>query len=334
MRLWRRTDLGLRGSEVVTAGAAILFPGQGAQSLGMGLDVAASEPAAQAVFDLAESVLGYDLAALIGGGDRTALDRTDICQPAILVTSLAVLAAAEARGLLDRAHVSFCAGLSLGEYTALTWAGALLPADAMRLVQIRGRAMQAASDESPSGMLSLVGASDESAQALCDAARGSGVLVVANRLAPGQVAIAGSHGALERAGALLKEQGIRKAVPLPVAGAFHSPCMESAAAAVADALAATPIAAPTVPVVMNVIGQPVSDPALIADLLRRQVTSPVLWQASMEHLLEAGVRRFLEPAPGKQLSNMLRRYETETVASTCGDLAELSALEPWPGDNP
>lgn len=311
--------------------AAILFPGQGAQVLGMGLDVAEHEPAARGVFEQAAEVLGSDLRDIIGGDDKAALDRTDVCQPAILVTSLAVMAALEARELLDADAVGACAGLSLGEYTALTWAGALEPADAVRLVRTRGEAMQKASDENPSGMLSLVGATPEAAQAVCDAARGDDVLVAANLLAPGQVAIAGSHAALERAGGILREHKIRKAVPLSVAGAFHSPCMASAASALAEALDATTLRAPRVPVVMNVTGEPTRDPDTIRDLLRRQITSPVLWQASMERLLADGATRFLEPAPGKQLTNMLRRYDAETTVATCGTAEDLADFTRWPG---
>ena len=183
-----------------TADAAILFPGQGAQALGMGLDLAEIEPAARAVFDTARDVLGQDLREILAGDDAAALDRTDICQPAILTTSLAAMAALSARGLIDQDRVAACAGLSLGEYSALTWAGALTLEDALRLVRRRGEAMQRASQEQQSGMLSLVGATIDSATALCDAARGEGVLVVANHLAPSQVAIAGTLDALERAG--------------------------------------------------------------------------------------------------------------------------------------
>lgn len=311
--------------------AAVLFPGQGAQALGMGLDIAEVEPAAAAVFERANDVLGFDLRGIVAGDDKTALDRTDVCQPAILATSLAVTAALEARNLLARDAVASCAGLSLGEYSALTWAGALEFDDALRLVRLRGQAMQRASDERPSGMLSLVGASVEAASALCDAARGDGVLVVANLLAPQQVAIAGTTDALERAQALLKEHGIRKAVPLAVAGAFHSPCMQSAASALADALQSTSISRPSIEVVMNVTGEPTRDPETIRDLLRRQVTSPVRWQASMETLLAAGVGAVFEPAPGKQLSNMLRRYEAVPSSTTCGDATEFSTFTRWPG---
>ena len=311
--------------------SAILFPGQGAQALGMGLDVAAGESAARAVFDEAAEVLGRDLRDVIGGDDAGALDRTDVCQPAILVTSLAILAAAEARGLLDPKGVSAAAGLSLGEYTALTWAGALELSDAVRLVAVRGRAMQQASEERPSGMLSLVGATPEAAAALCDASRGDGVLVVANLLAPGQVAIAGTLDALERAEGALRDHGIRKGVRLSVAGAFHSPCMASAAAALGEALTAAPLKAPRVPVVMNVAAEPTSDPDAIRELLARQIVSPVLWQASMESLLASGATDFLEPGPGRQLTNMLRRYDTATTVTTCNDLGELDALSRWPG---
>jgi [acyl-carrier-protein] S-malonyltransferase len=312
----------------------LLFPGQGAQALGMGLDIAAAEPAAAAVYDMAADVLGTDLRDIIGGEDKAALDRTDVCQPAILVTSLAVMAGLTARGLIDVDKVDACAGLSLGEYSALAWAGALELEDAIRLVRARGLAMQAASDERPSGMLSLVGATPEAAEALCNQARGDGVLVLANLLAPGQIAIAGTSDAIERAQGLCREHSIRKAVPLAVAGAFHSPCMESAAAALADALASTTISAPRIPVVLNVSGEASRDPDTIADLLRRQVTATVRWQASMETLLGMGITRFLEPAPGRQLTNMLRRYETETRSTTCETADDLSAFSRWPGDNP
>jgi [acyl-carrier-protein] S-malonyltransferase len=182
-------------------------------------------------------------------------------------------------------------------------------------------------------MLSLVGADEAVARELCDKARGDGVLVVANLLAPGQVAIAGSKDALDRALALVaaKAVAVRKAVPLTVAGAFHSPCMESAAAALGRALDAAPLRAPRVPVVMNVTGEPCSDPAQIRELLRRQITSPVRWQASMQRLFALGCTRFLEPEPGKQLTNMLKRYEVQVEVATCGSAAELDALAAWPG---
>jgi [acyl-carrier-protein] S-malonyltransferase len=240
------------------------------------------------------------------------------------------MAALEQRGLLRSEAVGAVAGLSLGEYSALAWAGALTPAAALRLVRLRGQAMQRASDERPSGMLSLVGGTDEAAEALCEDAVGDGILVVANRLAPGQVAIAGTLDALGRARGLLDRHGIRKAVPLPVAGAFHSPCMESAAATLAEALADAGISRPRVPVVMNVSAEATDDPARIRTLLERQITSSCLWRASMETLLAAGCRRFLEPAPGRQLTNMLRRYDRATEPATCGTAEDLAAFTPWP----
>ena len=268
---------------------------------------------------------------VVGGEDAGALDRTDVCQPAILLTSLAVLEALSARGLLDRSRVTAVAGLSLGEYSALAWAGALDVSAAVRLVRLRGEAMQRASDDHPSGMLSLVGATEESAAALCDAARGDGVLVPANYLAPKQVAISGTTAALERAAGLAREHGVRKAVPLSVAGAFHSPCMDSAASVLAEALDDTEIRVPSTPVVMNVTGEPTTDPDTIRDLLKRQVTSPVRWQASMEHLLAQGVTRFLEPAPARQLTNMLRRYDTETEVAAATTADDLTGFSAWPG---
>jgi len=324
-------------SETDSPGAgngAILFPGQGSQTLGMGLDLVAEDAAAAGWFDLASDAIDLDLRAILAGDERADLDRTDVCQPAILATSMAAISAFEARGLLKVDRVSAVAGLSLGEYTALTWAGAIKGQDALKLVRLRGEAMQAASSERPSGMLSLVGATPQSAAALCEAARGDGVLVVANLLAPGQVAIAGTMDALERVPALLKEHGIRKAIPLSVAGAFHSPCMESASASLADALDATTIEPPRVPVVMNVSAEATTDPDTIRTSLKRQVTAPVLWQASMEALFDVGCSAFIEPAPGRQLTNMLKRYDREWTAATCGTLDDLHSATTWPGGDP
>ncbi len=313
---------------------SILFPGQGAQALGMGLDIAEVDEAARGVFEAGAEALGTDLRDVIGGTDAAALDRTDVCQPAILMTSLATLAALESRGLVQRDRVTAVAGLSLGEYSALAWAGALSTIDAIKLVRLRGEAMQAASEAHPSGMISLVGATDESAAALCDEARGNDVLVVANLLAPKQIAIAGSNAALDRAEGLLRAHGIRKAVRLSVAGAFHSPCMEPAAATLAAALDDTAVTTPSIPVVMNVTGEATTDPNTIRDLLRKQVTSPVRWQASMEALLNQGSRAFLEPAPGRQLTNMLRRYDHDTAVAHCSTADDLAEFTAWPGDAP
>ena len=315
----------------MTGAGAILFPGQGSQALGMGLDLAEAEPAAREILSIAEEVLRFPLASILAGSDASELDRTDVCQPAILAVSLAAMAALSARRLVDRTRVVAVAGLSLGEYTALTWAGALAPHDALRLVRLRGEAMQRASEQSPSGMASLVGADEDKAAALCDAARGDGVLVVANILAPGQVAIAGTKEALERASALAREHGVRKVVPLSVAGAFHSPCMAGAAEALSEALESTEIRAPGVPVVMNVTAEPTRDPATIRDLLKHQLTAPVRWSACIDALCGLGANRFLEPAPGRQLTNMIKRQGREVALATCADAAELSAFVTWPG---
>jgi [acyl-carrier-protein] S-malonyltransferase len=314
----------------VSARGAVLFPGQGSQALGMGLDQAAADPAAAAMLALAESTLGLPLRAILGGTDGAALDRTDVCQPAILAVSLAAMASLERRGLIRREQVVGVAGLSLGEYSALAWAGALTPVAALRLVRLRGEAMQRASEERPSGMLSLVGATEAAAQALCDEASGDGVLVVANLLGPSQIAVSGTREALERAQGLLAKHGIRKAVPLPVAGAFHSPCMASAATALNEALSKTEIARPGVPVVMNVSAEPTDDPATIRDLLARQLTAPVKWHASLSALFALGCECVLEPAPGRQLTNMLKRGERPVTVTTCANAAELSAFEAWP----
>jgi [acyl-carrier-protein] S-malonyltransferase len=190
--------------------------------------------------------------------------------------------------------------------------------------------MQRASDERPSGMLSLVGATEATAQALCVEAAGDGVLVVANLLGPSQIAISGTRDALERAQGLLAKHKIRKAVPLPVAGAFHSPCMASAATALAEALARTEIVRPAVPVVLNVSAEPTDDPARIREGLRRQLTAPVRWHASVAALLERGAESVLEPAPGRQLTNLVKRGDQPVAVATCANADELSAFTPWP----
>lgn len=309
----------------------MLFPGQGSHALGMGLDLAAAEPAAAEMLALAESTLDLPLRAILGGTDAAALDRTDVCQPAILAVSLAAMAALERRGLIRREGIAGVAGLSLGEYSALAWAGALTPEAALKLVRLRGQAMQRASQERPSGMLSLVGATEETARALCAEAAGDGVLVVANLLGPNQIAISGTKDALERAQGLLAKHKIRKAVPLAVAGAFHSPCMASAATALAEALAQTEIGRPRVPVVMNVSAQATDDPARIRELLNAQLTAPVKWHASVTTLLDLGCESVLEPAPNRQLTNMLKRGERPVTVTTCANADELSAFQAWPG---
>lgn len=290
---------------------AFLFPGQGAQTVGMGRQLYETLPAARRLFDQANAVLGYDLAQLCFDGPAEELDATIRSQPALFVTSLAALEALrlESPGVVETCVAA--AGLSLGEYTALVFAGVMDFEPALRVVQLRGEAMQAASDATPSGMVSVLGLELAKVEELCDLARGQGeTLQVANRLCPGNIAISGDAAACERAAEMAEKLGAMKAVPLAVAGAFHTKIMDSAVDKLAGALASVPMRAPRIPVVSNVDACPHSDPEEIRQLLVRQVVSQVLWEDSMRYLLEqAHVDHFYEIGPGRVLRGLLKRID-------------------------
>ncbi len=271
----------------------------------MGRDVAEASERARAVFDRANDLLGFDLARLCFESPAEQLEKTDIQQPAIFVVSVAIWEAfIEAGG--RREQFAWTGGLSLGEYTALHVAGALDFDAALRLVRRRGQLMQEASVASPSGMVSLIGADEASAQALCDRARGDGVLAPANFNCPGQVVISGSKAACNRAMECASEFECR-AVALTVAGAFHSPLMEPAANGLWSVLQETRFAAPAIAVIANVDAQRHRDAAGIRESLKRQVTQPVLWQRCVERMIAEGVDQFFEMGPGRVLTGLIRK---------------------------
>ncbi|MBI4880800.1 MAG: acyltransferase domain-containing protein [Planctomycetes bacterium] len=286
---------------------AIVFPGQGAQHPGMAADIIAAVPRAAALLDRANEVLGFDLKSLCLQGPAERLEATDVCQPAIFATSAAVIEALRAERGLRTEDFSATAGLSLGEYTALWFAGALALDDALRLVRRRGEAMQRASEENPSGMISLLGATRAQAADLARAAAPAGVLVTANYLAPGSIALSGAKAALDVAEARAREFDIRRTVRLKVAGAFHSPLMASATQALRAALAEVEIRPPCIAFAANVTGERVSDPEAIRRHLADQVTSPVLWEETQRGFVALGVDVFVEPAPGGVLTGLLRK---------------------------
>jgi [acyl-carrier-protein] S-malonyltransferase len=289
---------------------AFLFPGQGAQMVGMGRQLAESLPAARALYDRAAAVLGYDLAEVCFEGPEEELDSTVYSQPALFVTSLAALEALRDRAPEVVEQCQAAAGLSLGEYTALVFAGVMDFEVALRVVQQRGEAMQAASDETPSGMVSILGLTPDQVQDLCDRVRGPGeVLQPANYLCPGNVAVSGHNAACERIADAAAEAGAMKVVPLAVAGAFHTPIMESATGRLAEALAKVPLAKPRIPVISNVDACAHDDPEEIRQLLIRQVVSPVRWEESMARLLREGFDSFYEIGPGRVLRGLLRRLD-------------------------
>lgn len=294
---------------------ALLFPGQGAQSVGMGADFHERSAAAHELFAEADEVLGFSLSKLCFEGPESELTRTDVAQCAIYVTSAAAVVALETEGRLDRGAIDGAAGLSLGEYTALWSAGCFGFADGLRLVRKRGVAMQEASEAAPSGMVSLLGADEAKGEEVAAAAREGGVLVVANLNAPGQVVLSGDLAACERVPAAAKAAGLRRAIPLKVAGAFHSPLMEPARAALEEALASTTINDPTFPVWTNVTAAPVSGADDIRARLAEQVVKPVRWEDSMRAMIAAGFEAFQEPPPGRVLAGLMKKIDGERAVS-------------------
>ena len=294
---------------------AFLFPGQGAQTVGMGRQLAADVPAARALYDRANEILGYDLASLCFDGPAEKLDSTVHSQPALFVTSLAALEALKATSPEVVANCQAAAGLSLGEYTAMAFAGAMTFETGLRLVAQRGQAMQDAADATPSGMLSVLGLEREKVAELCAAASQGEVLQVANLLCPGNIAVSGTRAACERLAPLAEVAGAMKVVPLAVAGAFHTPIMNPAAPRLAQALSQAEIGSPRIPVVSNVDARPHESPAEIRQLLERQVVSPVLWEDSVRYLLAEGYDEFYEVGPGRVLRGLLKRIDRKISCS-------------------
>lgn len=271
-------------------------------------------PLVRQLFARAQQVLGYDLAQICFEGPPPKLDSTVCSQPALFVCGLAaveVLRATHPRRVDD---CQWAAGLSLGEYTAITFAGAMDFESALRVVQRRGEAMQAASDAVPSGMVSLLGLEIPAVKQLCQEVRQSGeTLQIANYLCPGNVVISGDKAACLRAAERVNAQSTARAIPLSVAGAFHTPLMQSAVDQLAAALRDVPLSRPRIPVVSNVDGRPHEDPAEIRDLLIRQVVAPVRWEDSMKYLLDQGCDLFYEVGPGRVLRGLLKRIHRKTA---------------------
>jgi [acyl-carrier-protein] S-malonyltransferase len=296
---------------------AFLFPGQGAQVVGMGQALAAAHPAVRNLYDEAAEVLGYDLAAVSWHGPKERLDTTAVSQPAIFVASLAAL---EALRHSDPAAESFCvatAGLSLGEYTALTFAGALSVRDALKLVKVRGEAMQSASDATPSAMAAILGPDATQVAALCDKARAGDVLQIANYLCPGNTAVSGHVAAVARLEKVADAAGA-KTVRLAVAGAFHTPLMKPADYKLAAVLKDIAISKPRLPVWSNVDAKPHTDAEEIRGLLVRQVVEPVRMEESLRGMLVAGVEKFHEIGPGRVLAGLLKRVNRKIECANTG----------------
>ncbi|MEM7422779.1 MAG: ACP S-malonyltransferase [Pseudomonadota bacterium] len=307
---------------------AFTFPGQGAQAIGMGKDLADAYPDAAAVFEEVDTALGEPLSALIWEGTQDALTLTANAQPALMATSLAAVRALNAEGVTIEA-ASFVAGHSLGEYSALAAAGAISVADAARLLRVRGQAMQEATPVGTGAMAALLGLDFETASAVAEEAAAGDVCQAANDNDPGQVVVSGHKAAVERAVTIAKEKGARRAMLLPVSAPFHCALMQPAADRVAEALGQTEIAAPRVPIVANVRAAAVSEPDVIRHLLVEQVTGSVRWRESVMFMAAHGVTELVEIGAGKALTGMTRRID-KTLAGRAvngpDDVRGLAAL--------
>jgi len=309
------------------AKTAFVFPGQGAQAVGMGKDIAMLD-AAKRLFEAADEAVGYKLSDIIFEGPEAALKSTANTQPALLTTSLAYLEAFRQAGG-DKLAPDYVAGHSLGEWTALAAAGALAPAEAARLVHLRGRYMEEAVPGGRGAMAAVLGAERDALQALCDAVSAeTGRVELANVNCPGQIVVSGTREGVEAVVARGKEAGAKRVIPLEVSGPFHSSLMQPAADRLAELLGGTTLQAPSVPVVANVTADVVDDPARIRELLVRQVCAPVLWEDSVRKLIELGVDTFVEFGPGAVLSGLIKKTNKDVRIVTVNSAEAAQAAVP------
>ena len=303
---------------------ALLFAGQGAQAVGMGKDLAAAFPSAKAWFDRANAALGYDLASICFNGPEAELTKTENAQPGIFLVSWVAFQLLKER--VPALRFDATAGLSLGEFTALTAAGAISFEDGLRVVRQRGRFMQETCEATRGGMAAVIGLDEAPTREVCAEAG----VVLANLNCPGQLVISGETDKIAKAVELAKARGAKRAIALPVAGAYHSPLMTGAQPKLQAKLAKVKISAPVVPVISNVTGQPHGDVANISARLVEQVTSLVLWEKSMRYLLAQGFTRFIELGPGTALSGFMKRIDKGAqmlnVADTAGLETTVKAL--------
>jgi [acyl-carrier-protein] S-malonyltransferase len=306
---------------------AFTFPGQGSQTVGMGRGLAEQFPAARSVFDEVDDALGQKLTTIIWQGPEADLTLTENAQPALMAVSLAAFRVLEAEVGLDLAReAAFVAGHSLGEYSALAAAGALGIADTARLLRIRGKAMQAATPVGTGAMAALLGLDYEEAAAIASEAADGEVCQAANDNAPGQVVVSGMRSAVERAVEIAKARGAKRAILLPVSAPFHCALMQPAADAMREALEGVDLKVPAVPIVANVLAQPISDPGEIRRRLVEQVTGTVRWRESVGAMAAAGVDRLYEVGAGKVLTGLVKRIAPAVGSSAIGSPEDVAAF--------
>ena len=308
---------------------AFTFPGQGSQTVGMGQSLAQNFPVARHVFEEVDEALGERLSRTLWEGPEATLTLTANAQPALMAVSLAGHAALRQEYGADAIKPAFMAGHSLGEYSALAAAGVFSVAEAAKLLRLRGQAMQEAVPAGQGAMLALLGAEIEAAQRLAAAAAEGEVSQVANDNAPGQIVISGTKTAMDRAVKLAPEQGIRRAVPLPVSAPFHCALMQPAADRMADALEALALNPPLVPIISNVMAAPVTDPDEIKSLLVRQVTGVVRWRKSVAYMVDNGAETLFEIGAGRVLTGIAKRVRAKVDARSIGSPDEVKAFGEW-----
>jgi [acyl-carrier-protein] S-malonyltransferase len=307
---------------------ALVFPGQGSQAVGMGRRLAEEFAAARAVFDEVDAALGEKLSATMWEGPGDKLTLTENAQPALMAVSLAALRALEAETGFDLARdAAFVAGHSLGEYSALAAAQSLTIADAARLLRTRGRAMQKAVPVGVGAMAALVGTTLDRAKAVAAQVADTGVCAAANDNGGGQVVLSGAKSAVERAVEIAKEQGVKRAMILPVSAPFHCALMQPAADVMAEALSQVEVRRPRVPLVANVLAEPISDPPAIVRALTQQVTETVRWRESVLFMVNAGVTVFYEVGAGRVLTGLIKRIAEGATASTVGTPDDIAAFK-------
>jgi [acyl-carrier-protein] S-malonyltransferase len=307
---------------------AFVFPGQGSQAVGMGKGLAEAFAAARRVFDEVDAALGEKLSETMWNGPAETLILTENAQPALMAVSLAALRALEAEAGVDlKRDVAYVAGHSLGEYSALAAAKSLTIADAARLLRIRGRAMQKAVPVGTGAMAALIGVDLDMASAIAEEAGAGGVCEAANDNGGGQVVLSGKKAAVERAVEIAKAKGVKRAMMLPVSAPFHCALMQPAADAMAEALAKVSVKAPTVPVVANVLAQPITDPAAVIRALVRQVTGTVRWRESVAFMAAAGVTTIYEVGSGKVLAGLIKRIADTVTVSSIGTPEDVARFK-------